>query len=109
MKLFTIRRPLARPGAAPPIPKGYSLWLVLFLVLLVGSLLLLGVAAALAFVSYSDTPIPLWLTVFGVLAALGVAAGFGGLFLLVLLAGWRSFRAPNASATPGPDGTTPLE
>lgn len=92
MKLFTIKRLKARPGAAPAMPKGYQVWLLVCLVVLVGSLLLLAIAAGAAFVYFSDVPVPLWLTALGVLAAMGVAVGFGGLFLLLVLAGWRSFR-----------------
>lgn len=92
MKLFTITRPKSRPGAAPALPKLYQIWLVVCLVVLVGSLLLLAISAGAAFVYYSDVAVPLWLTVIGVLAGMGVALGFGGLFLLLVLAGWRSRR-----------------
>lgn len=97
MKLFTIKRLKAQPGAAPAMPKGYQLWLVVCLVVLVGSLLMLAISAGAAFVYYSDAAVPLWLTVLGVLAGMGVAVGFGGLFLLLVLAGWRSFREEKAT------------
>ena len=77
---------------AEPIAKAYKPWMIGSLVMLVGSLMLLAVVAGAAFVSYSQSPVPLWLVLLGVLAAGGVAVGFGGFFLLMLTAAWRSMR-----------------
>ncbi len=84
--------PRSKPGAEPPIPKAYRLWLVLLLAILVFSLLVLVVTTSIAFIYYSDVLTPLWLTVLGTLAAFGVALGFGGLFFLLVIAGYRSFK-----------------
>ncbi len=74
------------------LPKGYKPWLILSLVVLVGSLVLLGVAVVAAFGIFAEVAPPLWVVVLGAIAALGVAAGFGGLFLLLATAGWLSWR-----------------
>ena len=74
------------------LPKGYKPWLILSLVVLVGSLVLLGVAVVAAFGIFAETSPPLWVVVLGAVAALGIAAGFGGLFLLLATAGWLSWR-----------------
>ena len=60
--------------------------------LLVGSLLLLATVAGIAFVLYAQAPLPLWTVLLGVLAAAGVGLGFAGFFLMMLTAGWSSFR-----------------
>jgi hypothetical protein len=76
--------------------KSYRPWLIACLILLVGSLLVLAAAAAGAFVWFSETGAPVWLVVVGVLAVLGVAAGFAGLIVLLATAGWKSFREEKA-------------
>jgi len=75
-----------------PLGRGYKPWLIVSVALLVGSLGLLAVAVTAAFVTFADAAAPLWDVVLGVFAVLGVVAGFGGLFLLLATAGWRSFR-----------------
>ncbi len=77
---------------AESIGKAYKPWLILSLVVLVGSLLMLAVVMTLAFLSYSDQDTPIWIIVLAVLSAMGVALGFGGFFLMMLVAGWRSAR-----------------
>ena len=72
--------------------RGYKPWLMASVALLVGSLGVLAVAAAVAFVQYADAPAPIWLVLLGLAAALGVAGGFAGMFVLVGIAGVRSFR-----------------
>lgn len=72
--------------------RGYKPWLIACVVLLVGSLLVLAASAAGAFVWFSETGAPVWLVVVGVLAVLGVAAGFAGMIVLLATAGWKSFR-----------------
>jgi hypothetical protein len=74
------------------IGKAYKPWLILSLSVLVGSLVLAGVAVIAGFSSFSASSTPLWVIVLGVMAAFGVAAGFGGFFLLMVIAGWKSFR-----------------
>jgi Na+-transporting NADH:ubiquinone oxidoreductase subunit NqrD len=68
------------------IGKAYKPWLILSLSVLVGSLVLAGVAVIAGFSSFSASSTPLWVIV------LGVTAGFGGFFLLMVIAGWKSFR-----------------
>ncbi len=80
--------------------RGYKPWLIGSLVVLVGSLLTLAAAAAGAFIWYSDTSAPVWLVVIGVLAVLGVAAGFAGFVVMMATAGWKSFRMDKAASTP---------
>lgn len=74
------------------IGKAYKPWLLASLVVLVGSLMLLAVAGTVAFVGNTGDPVPLWVIVLGAVAALGVAMGFGGFFLMMVVAGWASWR-----------------
>jgi H+/Cl- antiporter ClcA len=72
--------------------KAYKPWLIASVAVLVASLLLLAVVGTMGFVYYADVDMPLWLNLLGVVAVLGVAIGFGGFFLMMVLASWRSFR-----------------
>ena len=74
------------------IGKAYKPWLLASLVVLVGSLMLLAAAGTMAFVGTTGEPVPLWAIVLGAVAGLGVALGFGGFFLIMLVAGWASWR-----------------
>ena len=74
------------------LSKGYQRWLIAAVVVLVGSLFLLAADGTMAFVSYADRPMPLWLLLVGVVAALGVALGFASMFGLMLVATLRSRR-----------------
>jgi len=74
------------------IGKAYKPWLLVSLTVLVGGLLLLVVAGTVAFISFNGTETPLWVIVLGVLGAFGLGLGFGGFFLMMMLAGWHSFR-----------------
>jgi len=74
-----------------PIPSSYKPWIILSLVILVGALILFAVDVTAGFL-YFEHATPLWVIVLGVVAVLGVAAGFGGFFLLMLLAGWTASR-----------------
>jgi uncharacterized membrane protein len=74
------------------LPKGYKPWLIASVVVLVGSLGVLAVAVTAAFWTFADTTAPLWVVVVGALSLLGVGVGFGGLFLLLVTAGYKSFR-----------------
>lgn len=75
------------------IGKAYKPYLLASLAVLIGSLALLGVAGTAAFIGTTGEPTPLWVIVLGVVAVLGVIAGFGGFFLIMAVAGWQSFRA----------------
>jgi len=70
--------------------KAYRPWLIASVAVLVVSLLLLAFVGTMAFVGSSQAP--LWLIALGVVAVLGVAVGFAGFFLMMLAAGWKSFR-----------------
>ena len=74
------------------LPKGYKVWLIASVVVLVGSLGLLALAVTAAFWTFADTTAPLWVVALGALSLLGVGLGFVGLFLLLATAGYKSFR-----------------
>ena len=75
-----------------PIGKAYKPWLLLSLAVLIGSLLLLGVTMTLAFLGSSTPETPLYIIVLGVVGGLGVGLGFAGFFLIMLVAGWQTWR-----------------
>lgn len=77
---------------AIPIPKSYKPWIILSVVVLVGSLLLLAVAVTMGMVEFRDPTTPVWVIVIGVLSVLGILAGFSGFFGLLLFAGWQAWR-----------------
>jgi hypothetical protein len=91
------------------IPKGYKPWLIASVVVLVGSLGLLAVAVTAAFWTFAEVAAPLWVVVLGVLAVIGVGLGFGGLFLLLATAGWKSFREGQRVQVIPPERTSERE
>ncbi len=74
------------------VGKGYKPWIVLSVAVLVSSLLLLIVTVFIGFVYYSETGQPLWVVMLGALSVIGIGLGFGGFFLLMMTAGWLSWR-----------------
>lgn len=74
------------------LPKGYKPWLIMSVGVLVLSLMVLAVAVTEAFVAFAQQTTPLWVVVVGCASVVGVAVGFGGLFLLLATAGWLSWR-----------------
>ncbi|WP_158945916.1 hypothetical protein [Granulicella sp. S190] len=74
------------------IPDGAKKWLVASLAVLLLSLALVLGDVVAAFVYFADKSDPLWVTLLGVAGAFGVAMGFGGFFVLMAFAGWRSLR-----------------
>ena len=98
---LTATRPHQTPESSP-IPKAYRPWVMLSLGVLVCSLFALTVIATVAFVYYANVLTPLWLTVLGALAAAGVAAGFGGFFLLLLVGAYTSFKEDRKGQLPPP-------
>lgn len=82
----------SRPRGDDPIPKAYKPWLILSLLVLVGSLVLLAVVVTVAFVRFDSAGTPIWLVLLGVVAVLGIALGFAGFLLLMFTAGYRSWR-----------------
>lgn len=75
-----------------PIPKLYKPWIILCVVVLLGSLLLLAVAVTMGMVAFGSATTPLWVVVVGALAVLGIVGGFTGFFALMLFAGWQTWR-----------------
>ena len=75
------------------IGKAYKPYLLASLAVLIGSLAVLLVVGTVAFIAPAGEPTPLWVIVLGVVSVLGLAAGFAGFFLIMLVAGWQSFRA----------------
>jgi hypothetical protein len=74
------------------IPDRAKKWLMASLAVLLFSLVLVLGDIVAAFVYFADKTDPLWVTLLGVAGVLGVAVGFAGFFLLMAIAGWRSFR-----------------
>jgi hypothetical protein len=74
------------------LPDRAKKWLIASLAVLLFSLVLVLGDIVAAFVYFADKTDPLWVTLLGVAGVLGVAVGFGGFFLLMAIAGWRSFR-----------------
>ncbi len=74
------------------LPKAYRPWLIASVAVLVASLMLLAVAVGAAFVYFNEHGLPLWVVVTGGFAVLGIGVGFGGFFLMMMAAGWMSFR-----------------
>lgn len=74
------------------IPDSAKKWLVASLAVLLLSLVLVLGDVVAAFVYFADKTDPLWVTLLGVAGAFGVAMGFGGFFVLMVFAGWRSLR-----------------
>ena len=74
------------------IGKAYKPWLIASLVVLIASLAALAVMMTVAFLNDKGAATPLWVIVLSAVAALGVALGFAGFFLIMMTAGWLSFR-----------------
>lgn len=75
-----------------PIGKAYKPWVIASVGVLVGSLMLLAGTVGAAFVYFNAAGTPLWVMMLGALAVLGIGVGFGGFFVMMMVAGWRSFR-----------------
>ena len=92
----------------PTIPKskttgsalaaGLKGWLILSVAVLLGSLTLFVVTIVSGFVYFNAASTPLWVTVVGVVAVLGIGVGFGGLFLVLVLAAMKARKAEQARA-----------
>ncbi len=74
------------------IGRRYRPWLIVSLVILVMSLMSLGLVVTVMFVYFSGLEKPLWLELLFVVTVLGVMVGFAGFFVMMMLAGWNSFR-----------------
>jgi hypothetical protein len=80
------------------LAEGLKIWLILSVVVLLGSLTLFVVTVVSGFVYFNEASTPLWVTVLGVVAVLGIGVGFGGLFLVLLLAAMKARKAEQARA-----------
>ena len=69
---------------------GLKGWLIASVVVLLGSLALFVGNVVAGFAYFTEKTTPLWVTVVGVVAVLGIAAGFGGLLLVLVLAAAKS-------------------
>ena len=77
------------------IPDGYKWWIVASVgVLLVSLAMFVGTVVA-AFVYFAEKATPIWVTVLGVISVLGIAVGFAGLFLILIVIGWKARRRDN--------------
>jgi hypothetical protein len=65
-------------------------WLIASVVVLLGSLALFVGNVVAGFAYFTEKTTPLWVTVVGVVAVLGIAVGFGGLLLVMVLAAVKS-------------------
>jgi len=74
------------------LPKGYKPWIVASVAVLVLSLIMLAIAVTEAFIAFQQSATPLWAVALGAISVFGIVAGFGGLFLLMAFAGYRTFR-----------------
>jgi hypothetical protein len=61
-------------------------------VILVGSLALLAVDVVAGFSYFMQKTTPLWVTLLGVAAVSGIALGFAGFLLLMVMAAWLNWR-----------------
>ena len=78
---------------AESIGKAYKPWLILSLAVLVGSLMLLAVAGAIAFLGVGSGPTPLWVIILGAASAFGLGLGFAGYFLIMVVAGFQAWKS----------------
>ncbi len=85
--------PKARSKA---LPDGLKVWLIASLVVLLSSLILFVGNIVAGFIYFTEKTPPLWVTVLGVLAVLGMAASFAGLCLVFLLAVLKARREDKA-------------
>ena len=82
----------AKPLRVESIPRGYRPWIVASIAVLVVSLMLLAGTVGASFFYFEDHGSPLWVVVLGGFAVFGVLLGFSGFFVMMMIAGWRSFR-----------------
>jgi hypothetical protein len=74
------------------LPDGFKGWIVASVSLLLVSLLLVLGDLVAVYTHFSDKTSPLWMTLLGMAGAAGVGLGFAGFFVLMAIAGWRSYR-----------------
>jgi hypothetical protein len=80
------------------MPDGLKGWLIASVVVLLGSLALFVGSVVAGFAYFTEKTAPLWVTVVGVVAVLGIAAGFGGLLLVLVMAAAKSRKDDRAQS-----------
>ncbi len=80
------------PLRVESIPSGYRPWIVASIAVLVVSLMLLAGTVGASFFYFEDRGSPLWVVILGGVAVFGVLLGFSGFFVMMMIAGWRSFQ-----------------
>lgn len=88
-----------RKTTGTPISDGLKRWLIASVAVLLASLTLFVGNIVAGFVYFNEKTIPLWVTVVGVIAVLGIATGFGGLLLVLVLAALKSHKDDKATAS----------
>ncbi len=78
--------------------EGLKGWLIASVIVLLGSLTLFVSTVVAGFVYFKEASTPLWVTVLGVVAVLGTGLGFGGLFLVLVLAALKARKADKAKS-----------
>ena len=81
------------------MPDSLRWWLIASVAVLLGSLALFVGNVVAGFAYFTAQSSPLWITVVGVVALLGVGLGFGGLFLVLIFAGVRGGKHEKAQAS----------
>ncbi|WP_213804454.1 hypothetical protein [Granulicella sp. dw_53] len=77
---------------------GLKWCLIASVIILLGSLAMFVTNVVAGFAYFNERTAPLWVTVLGVVSIIGIALGFGGLFLVFLLAAAKSRRDGSAKA-----------
>ena len=80
------------------MPDSLRWWLIASVSVLLASLALFVANVVAGFAYFTAQSSPLWITVVGVVAVLGMGLGFGGLFLVLIFAGVRARKNEKAQA-----------
>ena len=88
-----------RKTTGSPLAEGLKAWLIASVAVLLLSLTLFVVTVVSGFVYFNEATTPLWVTVLGVASVLGIGLGFGGLFLVLMLAMFKARKAEQLRAS----------
>jgi protein-S-isoprenylcysteine O-methyltransferase Ste14 len=86
------------PKGVEALSGSLKVWLAGSVVVLLLSLLLFVGTVVAGFLYFNDATTPIWVTVFGTLSVLGIAAAFGGFFLTMALGVVQARKADKARA-----------